>query len=104
MIRREDRRKNKIKQAQQELPMLYSNGDKTEDPALFSVLRKLRQNIAEENNWPAYVVMSDKTLHALAKENPQRLNDFSNIYGIGEYKLNTYGKRFVDVIKGYVNS
>lgn len=72
MIRREDRRKNKIKQAQQKLPMQYSNGDKTEDPALFSVLRKLRQNIAEENNWPAYVVMSDKTLHALAKENPQR--------------------------------
>lgn len=104
MIRREDRRKNKIKQAQQELPMQYSNGDKTEDPALFSVLRKLRQNIAEENNWPAYVVMSDKTLHALAKEKPTTLNAFSNIYGIGEYKLNTYGKRFVDVIKGYVNS
>lgn len=104
MIRREDRRKNKIKQTQQELPMQYSNGDKTEDPALFSVLRKLRQNIAEENNWPAYVVMSDKTLHALVKEKPTTLNAFSNIYGIGEYKLNTYGKRFVDVIKGYVNS
>ena len=48
--------------------------------------------------------MSDKTLHALAKEKPTTLNAFSSIYGIGEYKLNTYGKRFVDVIKGYVNS
>lgn len=104
MIRREDRRKKKIKQEQQELPMQYSNAGKTEDPDLFRVLRKLRQNIAEENNWPAYVVMSDKTLHALATEKPTTLNAFSNIYGIGEYKLKTYGKRFVDVIKNYLNS
>lgn len=104
IIRREDRRKKKIKQEQQELPMQYSNAGKTEDPELFRVLRKLRQNIAEENNWPAYVVMSDKTLHALATEKPTTLNAFSNIYGIGEYKLKTYGKRFVDVIKDYLNS
>lgn len=104
IIRREDRRKKKIKQEQQELPMQYSNAGKTEDPELFRVLRKLRQNIAEENNWPAYVVMSDKTLHALATEKPTTLNAFSNIYGIGEYKLKTYGKRFVDVIKNYLNS
>lgn len=104
MIRREDRRKKKIKQEQQELPMQYSNAGKTEDTDLFRVLRKLRQNIAEENNWPAYVVMSDKTLHALATEKPTTLNAFSNIYGIGEYKLKTYGKRFVDVIKDYLNS
>ena len=104
IIRREDRRKKKIKQEQQELPMQYSNAGKTEAPELFRVLRKLRQNIAEENNWPAYVVMSDKTLHALATEKPTTLNAFSNIYGIGEYKLKTYGKRFVDVIKNYLNS
>lgn len=104
MIRREDRRKKKIKQEQQEFPMQYSNAGKAEDPELFMVLRKLRQNIAEENNWPAYVVMSDKTLHALATEKPTTLNAFSNIYGIGEYKLKTYGKRFVDVIKDYLNS
>lgn len=104
MIRREDRRKKKIKQEQQELPMQYSNAGKTEDTDLFRVLRKLRQNIAEENNWPAYVVMSDKTLHALATEKPTTLNAFSNIYGIGEYKLKIYGKRFVDVIKNYLNS
>lgn len=104
MIRREDRRKKKIKQEQQELPMQYSNTSKAEDSDLFKILRKLRQNIAEENNWPAYVVMSDKTLHALATEKPTTLNAFGNIYGIGEYKLKTYGKRFVDVIKDYLNS
>lgn len=104
IIRREDRRKKKIKQEQQELPMQYSYAGKAEDTDLFRVLRKLRQNIAEENNWPAYVVMSDKTLHALATEKPTTLNAFSNIYGIGEYKLKTYGKRFVDVIKNYLNS
>lgn len=104
IIRREDRRKKKIKQEQQELPMQYSNAGKTEAPELFRVLRKLRQNIAEENNWPAYVVMSDKTLHALATEKPTTLNAFSNIYGIGEYKQKTYGKRFIDVIKNYLNS
>ena len=45
--------------------------------------------------------MSDKTLHALAKERPTTLREFGNIFGIGEYKKETYGERFMAVIKKY---
>lgn len=103
VIRREERRKKKNKEVQQRQTVKYRRAEGEEDTVLFSKLRELRQRVAEENNWPAYVVMSDKTLHALATEKPTTLNDFGNIYGIGEYKLKTFGKRFVDVIKEYVS-
>ena len=46
--------------------------------------------------------MSDKTLHALAANKPTTLLAFGNTYGIGEHKCNTYGVRFIEVIKKYV--
>ena len=50
---------------------------------------------------PAFVVMSDKTLHALATDMPTTLSAFGNTFGIGEHKRDTYGERFIEVIKQY---
>ena len=71
--------------------------------ALYERLRLLRKQIAEEHHWPAYVVMSDKSLHALTTEQPTTLNDFGNIFGIGEHKKNIYGELFISVIKEYAS-
>lgn len=72
-----------------------------EDTALFERLRLLRKEIADENHWPAYVVMSDKSLHALATEKPITLLQFGNTFGIGEHKRDTYGERFLAIIRGF---
>ncbi|MBO5233466.1 MAG: DNA helicase RecQ [Prevotella sp.] len=76
--------------------------DASEDKKLFERLRELRKQIADANNWPAYIVMSDKSLHELTRERPTTLHDIGNIFGIGEHKRNVYGKQFIAVIKEYV--
>ena len=45
--------------------------------------------------------MSDKTLHALATDMPTTLSSFGNTFGIGEHKRDTYGERFIAVIKQF---
>ena len=76
-------------------------GDKQENMELFERLRMLRKDIADEIKSPAFVVMSDKTLHALATDMPTTLSAFGNTFGIGEHKRDTYGERFVDLIRQY---
>lgn len=76
----------------------------TEDSILFERLRILRKEIAEENHWPAYVVMSDKSLHTLATEKPTTLTQFGNTFGIGEHKRDIYGERFLTIIREYVGT
>lgn len=73
----------------------------SENMELFERLKVLRKEIADEINYPAFVVMSDKTLHALATDMPTTLEAFGNTFGIGEHKRDTYGKRFIEVIKRY---
>ena len=69
-----------------------------EDKKLFERLRKLRRKCADEEGLPAYIVFSDKVLHALATQRPQTLEQMSVIPGIGEHKLNKYGARFLKEI------
>ena len=79
-----------------------TNTDQSEKLELLKHLKMLRKEIADEMNSPAFVVMSDKTLMALATERPTTLASFGNIYGIGKHKRDTYGERFITVIKQYV--
>ena len=76
---------------------------KDDNKELFEKLRQIRKRIADENHWPAYVVMSDRSLHALALERPTTLQAFGNTFGIGEHKRNTYGLEFITAIQEYVS-
>lgn len=73
-----------------------------EDEGLFERLRQLRKTIADEKKWPAYIVMGDKSLHALATEKPTTVEAFGTVFGIGEHKKATLGERFVEEIKKYM--
>jgi ATP-dependent DNA helicase RecQ len=68
------------------------------DNHLFQALKTIRQDLAKENNVPAYVIFHDKTLVELAQQKPQSRNDMLNITGIGEKKLQRYGQALLDVI------
>ncbi len=70
-----------------------------EDQMLFEELRVLRKRLADQQAIPAYIVLSDKTLHLLAIQRPITLEEFGMVSGIGEYKKEKYGKEFVEVIK-----
>ncbi len=73
-----------------------------EDPRLFEALRQLRRICAEEENFPPYIVFSDKVLHALATQKPTTVEQFGFIPGIGDYKRKKYGTRFVALIQKYI--
>ena len=85
----------------EEQVLAVTNSDQSENRELLERLKVLRKEIADEINSPAFVVMSDKTLHALATNMPTTLAAFGNIFGIGEHKRDTYGERFIAVIKQY---
>ena len=98
VIVHEDRRKSRKKVVQ---PVLF-NLAQGEDAVLFEKLRVLRRTIADEIGKPAYIVLSDKTLHALAQSRPTTLDDFGEVSGIGQYKKETLGERFTALIKEHV--
>ena len=100
VIVHEDRRKSRKKVVQ---PVLF-NLAQGEDAVLFEKLRVLRRTIADEIGKPAYIVLSDKTLHALAQSRPTTLDDFGEISGIGQYKKDTLGERFTALIREHVFS
>lgn len=101
-INREDFRvKSRKKRLQEEQRIMPESTGLDENRDLFEKLREIRKRIAAENHWPAYVVMSDRSLHALASERPTTLQAFGNIFGIGEHKRDTYGEQFIAVIKEY---
>ena len=72
-----------------------------EDKKLFEYLRKIRKNLADEQGYPPYIVLSDKSLHELTKMKPTNIQAFGLISGIGEFKIKKYGDTFIKAIKKY---
>ncbi len=70
------------------------------DPTLFERLRALRANIAKEEKVPPYIVFSDKTLTDMCIKKPATKEEMLAVSGVGEYKFEKYGERFLEVIGG----
>lgn len=79
-------------------PTVFEN----EDEGLFEALRQLRKKLADQLAIPAYIVLSDKTLHLLALKKPGDMEAFGEISGIGEFKKEKYGEDFLAVINEYL--
>ena len=69
------------------------------DEALFQRLRALRLDIARELGKPPYIVFSDKSLRGMVRLKPVTDEEFLEVDGVGERKLEQYGERFMDVIR-----
>ncbi len=68
---------------------------------LLSLLKILRNRLAEQAQVPAYIIFSDTTLIELAAYLPQNFSELKKISGFGEIKLQRYGKVFLDVVLNY---
>ena len=71
---------------------------KIENQDLLQILKNLRLDLATEKKVPAYVIFPDKTLHQMANTKPKTREDFLNISGVGEKKLEEYFKLFSKTI------
>ncbi len=75
--------------------------EQTNQP-LFERLRKLRKTLADENGVPPYVIFHDKTLHEMAAVQPLELEHMAELSGVGEKKLERFGKAFIREIEDFV--
>ena len=69
------------------------------DKGLFERLRKMRLELARQNNVPAYVVFGDVTLRDLARKRPTTPEALLGVSGIGLKKLDQYGERILEIIR-----
>ena len=67
--------------------------------ALFDALRALRKRIAEERGVPPYLVFSDASLRDMARLRPTTLEAFLEVKGVGEWKAQAFGERFLAAIR-----
>ncbi len=79
---------------------VFSGVELTErEQRLFEKLRALRTEIAREEQVPPYIVFSDKTLISMCKVKPQDKEKMLSVSGVGEYKYEKYGDRFLKCVE-----
>ena len=105
VIKREEKTVKKKKK--ETPPSLLPKGtfplsEEEKDQELFEELRLLRKKLADQQAIPAYIVLSDKTLHLLVAQRPTTIEEFGMVNGIGDYKKDRYGKEFVEIIKKHI--
>ena len=70
------------------------------DDALWQALKSKRLELAREQGVPPYVIFHDSSLMEIYAKQPKTLLEFATITGVGESKLQRYGKIFIELIHG----
>lgn len=66
--------------------------------AVFSRLRELRKQIAEQEAVPVYAVLTNEQLATIAQKRPKSLAELQQVDGIGEGKAGRYGERVLGLL------
>jgi len=72
------------------------------DTALWEALRECRRELADEQGIPPYIIFHDRTLQEMCVTVPQTMDQFGQLGGGGERKLDKYGPAFLQVINEYL--
>jgi ATP-dependent DNA helicase RecQ len=75
-----------------------------EDRDLFEALRALRRTLAEERGVPPYVVFGDASLREMVRLKPVSDVTFLEVKGVGAWKREAFGERFLEVIRRHVSA
>ena len=70
------------------------------DAALVERLKTWRRNLAKEKHVPAFRVMTDRTLNAVAMRKPITLDALRAVGGIGERTAKSYGEAILRLVRG----
>ena len=74
------------------------------DETLFEKLRAVRTEIAREEKVPPYIVFSDKTLTHMCIVKPVTKAEMLDVSGVGEFKYEKYGERFLACVQAEMDS
>ncbi|HTH51883.1 MAG TPA: RecQ family ATP-dependent DNA helicase, partial [Pyrinomonadaceae bacterium] len=75
--------------------------DTTYEQPLFEELRRLRSVIAQAENLPPYIIFSDATLIEMATWLPLTDDDMRRMMGVGDVKMQKYGRDFLAEVRKY---
>jgi len=64
----------------------------------FDHVREWRKKYAEDNDIPAFIVFSNRTLTDLAIKNPKTLDALKEVYGFGDKKIEHLGQELLKVL------
>ncbi len=71
------------------------------DEGLFEELRALRSTLSKEHGIPPYMIFADRTLREMATLLPKSEAELSEIYGVGQHKMEEYGALFLETIAAH---
>jgi ATP-dependent DNA helicase RecQ len=66
---------------------------------IFDALRAERTRIARQQGVPPYLVFQDLTLRAMAVERPRTIDEMISLPGVGQAKLERYGRSFLAILR-----
>jgi ATP-dependent DNA helicase RecQ len=97
-----DREKVMLTRARERIPAADASASlQRYETGLFNKLKAVRRDLAELEDVPAYIILSDATLIELATYLPHTKDEFRNISGFGEVKIERYEKHFREVVTEY---
>jgi ATP-dependent DNA helicase RecQ len=88
----------KEKKASRTRPIRVIESDSANEKLMDS-LRQLRKQIAQQEGVPAYIIFSDAALQDMVFQKPLTIEAFADIRGVGDVKLEKYGKAFTTLIQ-----
>lgn len=68
---------------------------------LFEQLKQVRKELAQKEYVPPYIIFSDQSLREMSARLPATDRDFLMIKGVGQQKLEKYGRAFMEAIAAY---
>ncbi len=80
------------------------NTDNISNNLLWEALRDCRKKLAEENNVPPFVIFHDATLAEMMERQPSNRQQFIQLNGVGESKLEKYADAFLKVISTHIDT
>ena len=69
-----------------------------DDLRLFETLREIRKQLATDQGVPPYVIFGDVALVEMSRERPANEDEFLEINGVGQVKLERHGEVFLEAI------
>jgi ATP-dependent DNA helicase RecQ len=82
--------------------VIDSSSPASADPALFDMLKSLRQRVSKEKKLPPFVIFLESSLEDMATQYPTSMEELEKISGVSKGKALRYGKQFIDLISQYV--
>jgi len=72
------------------------------DNDLLNKLKFLRKEIAKSQSLPPYAIFQEFSLEDMTYKYPETIDEFKNINGVGEGKVNKFGSQFTELIKKHI--